>query len=129
MIELFRSIKSFVKIPKTLIDNHFFRFHYKYTALLFASCSILITAKQFFGDPIDCIVDKIDQKVIDSFCWIHSTYTIPKFNNGTVGRDVAHPGVIGPRRDWTSDDVKHHKYYQWVCFVLFLQGEEISLIS
>ena len=39
------------------IDNLVFRLHCKVTALiLFASC-IIVSIGQFFGDPIDCIVD------------------------------------------------------------------------
>jgi len=36
------------------------------------------------------------------------------------GKDVLHPGV-GPSTD-DPEDVIHHKYYQWVCFMLFFQA-------
>ena len=30
------------------------------------------------GDPIDCIVDPdVPQNVMDTYCWIHSTFSIP----------------------------------------------------
>jgi hypothetical protein len=37
---------------------------------------------------------------------------------GEYLREVAHPGV-GPVEP--GEEVVHHKYYQWVVFVLFLQ--------
>jgi innexin len=36
------------------------------------------------------------------------------------GRDFAHPGV--GQEEFGKDTRKHHKYYQWVCFVLFFQA-------
>ena len=32
--------------------------------------------------------------MFDLYCWIHSTYTIPRALSLHVGRDVAHPGVM-----------------------------------
>ena len=36
----------------------------------------------------------IPDDVFDLYCWIHSTYTIPRALSLHVGRDVAHPGVM-----------------------------------
>jgi innexin len=124
MYQLFDAVKKLIKIQKTCIDNLVFWLHYKFTFILFLTSSILITAKQFFGDPISCMVDEIEKDVINNYCWIRATYTIPRLLDGEVGRDVAQPGVgSNPRDGWRSEDVKYHSYYQWVCFMLFLQGE------
>ena len=58
------------------------------------------------------------QDVLNTYCWIHSTYTIPSAFWKRIGFDVAHPGV-----DKTQDPLerRYHKYYQWVCFCLFFQ--------
>ena len=59
-------------------------------------------------------------QMIDTYCWIHSTFTVvihPKAKVGVDGNQ-AHPGV-GPI---TDEDKLEHKYYQWVCFVLFFQA-------
>jgi hypothetical protein len=59
---------------------------------------------------------------MDTYCWIHSTYSIPSRWAGKAGHSIPHPGVA-PLGDLGKDeDVKYHKYYQWVCFVLFLQA-------
>ena len=61
---------------------------------------------------------KIVQDVLNTYCWIHSTYTIPSAFWKRIGFEVAHPGV-----DKTTDPLerRYHKYYQWVCFCLFFQ--------
>ena len=57
--------------------------------------------------------------MLNTYCWIHSTYTIPSAFWKRIGFDVAHPGV-----DKTQDPLerRYHKYYQWVCFTLFFQA-------
>ena len=83
--------------------------------------SILVTQKQYFGDPIDCIVDKIPSGLMDTYCWIHSTYTIPALVGAKVGVEVPHPGIANPNSQSDEYEVKYHKYYQWVTLFLYLQ--------
>lgn len=126
MLTLFSSIKSFLKLNKVCIDNHIFQLHYKVTVGLLMACSIMVTAKQFFGDPISCIVDDIPQKVIDTYCWIQSTFTIPVMWDQPVGEVVPHDGIGNFYNNNPKLPVKkYHKYYQWVVFMLFFQGELI----
>ena len=58
------------------------------------------------------------QDVLNTYCWIHSTYTIPSAFWKRIGIDVAHPGI-----DKTIDpeERRYVRYYQWVCFCLFFQ--------
>ena len=58
---------------------------------------------------------EIPDGVMDTYCWIHSTFTLPKFVDSQVA-----PGV-GPVPVADEDEVVEHKYYQWVCFTLFVQ--------
>ena len=55
--------------------------------------SLLVTSRQYFGDPIDCIVDEIPGPVMDTYCWIHSTFSIPSRWAGEKGVEVPHPGI------------------------------------
>jgi len=51
---------------------------------------------------------------MDTYCWIHSTFSIPSRWAGKQGNQVPHPG-ISPMADLADGtDVKYHKYYQWV---------------
>ena len=63
----------------------------------------------------------IPDDVFDLYCWIHSTYTIPRALSLHVGRDVAHPGVMTSAHD-QEDERRYVTYYQWVGFTLFFQA-------
>lgn len=123
MYDVFGSIRGLLKIDSVSIDNNIFRLHYKATMFLLVAFSLLITQKQYFGDPIDCIVDGIDASIMDTYCWIHSTFTIPGLTGAVVGEQVPHPGIAN--KDTLSNieeyEVKHHKYYQWVTLFIYLQ--------
>jgi cytochrome b subunit of formate dehydrogenase len=120
VVDVFGSLRSIVKLDQVSIDNNVFRLHYKATVIFLVACSLLVTSRQYFGDPIDCIQrDDIPQNVIDTYCWIHSTFTLPHALNKTVGDEVPHPGID----KYTPGEPRvYHRYYQWVCFVLFLQA-------
>lgn len=121
MFDVFGSVKGLLKLDQVCIDNNIFRLHYKATVIVLIAFSLLVTSRQYIGDPIDCIVDEIPLNVMDTYCWIYSTFTIPNRLTGVIGRDVVQPGV-GSHVEG-EDEVKYHKYYQWVCFVLFFQGK------
>ncbi|KAH6929501.1 hypothetical protein HPB50_000877 [Hyalomma asiaticum] len=120
MDQIFGGLKRFVKIDAIVTDNHAFRLHYKVTSALLIAFSILVTSRQYIGDPIDCITkDSVPTRVLDTFCWIHSTFSVKDSWDKKVGTQIPYPGV-----DKYSPGEKrvYHAYYQWVCFVLFLQA-------
>ncbi|XP_014477993.1 PREDICTED: innexin inx2-like [Dinoponera quadriceps] len=119
MFDVFGSVKGLLKLDSVCIDNNVFRLHYKATVITLVAFSLLVTSRQYIGDPIDCIVDEIPLHVMDTYCWIYSTFTIPD-RSGLVGKDMVQPGVSGHIEG--KDEVKYHKYYQWVCFTLFFQA-------
>ena len=61
----------------------------------------------------------IPQNVINTYCYVLTTFTLPRHYASKIGADVVQPGVgnFNP----ASDDVSFKAYYQWVPFVLFLQ--------
>uniref|UniRef100_A0A8D8XI51 Innexin n=1 Tax=Cacopsylla melanoneura TaxID=428564 RepID=A0A8D8XI51_9HEMI len=120
MFDVFGSVKGLLKIDQVCIDNNIFRLHYKATVVILVAFSLLVTSRQYIGDPIDCIVDEIPLNVMDTYCWIYSTFTIPNRLGGRIGQDVIQPGVASHVEG--EDQIKYHKYYQWVCFVLFFQA-------
>lgn len=120
---LVSAVAGFVKvrylIDKAIIDNMVFRAHYRITsAILFASC-IIVTANNLIGDPINCLSDgAIPGHVLNTYCWITYTFTMPQSLAKPVGTHVAHPGVTNDH----YGEKRYHSYYQWVPFVLFFQG-------
>ncbi|KAH7637008.1 innexin inx2 [Dermatophagoides farinae] len=114
------SIRSLIKLDDYSIDNNVFRLHYKATVIFLVAFSLLVTSNQYFGDPIDCIQrDDVPPALLDTYCWIHSTFTLPDALDKKIGVEVPHPGID----KYTPGEKRvYHKYYQWVCFVLFLQA-------
>ncbi|CAK1547439.1 unnamed protein product [Leptosia nina] len=85
--------------------------------------TLLVTSKQFFGDPIHCMTqEKSDdnKEAINNYCWIYGTYTLRSRFTGIEGKHMAYLG-IGPEKGENNEQLKH-TYYQWVCFVLLGQA-------
>lgn len=59
------------------------------------------------------------EKVINTYCWISHTFTLPNKIEG-IGTHVVSPGVSSYVDK--EDEVRYHSYYQWVPFMLFFQG-------
>lgn len=96
MLDILRSLRSLVKISRVHTDGNIFRLHYSLTVIILMAFCIIITTKQYAGEPIDCLrTDGVDKSIINTYCWIHTTYSIPKAFNKKVGIDVS--GVmLGP---------------------------------
>lgn len=88
--------------------------------MILIGCSLVVTSRQYIGDPIDCIVQSIPSHIMDTYCWFHSTYTLTNRLIGLAGRDMVQPGVASDNDN--NDTIKYHTYYQWVCFMLFFQA-------
>lgn len=116
------TFRNLLRFSTVRTDNDVFRLHYRFTGVLLFACSVLVTATQFFGQPILCVThDIVPPRIMNSYCWVEGTITLPRSLNKSVGTEVAAPGV--DQRKITEDDVViEHAYYQWVCFVLFLQA-------
>jgi len=121
MFDVFGELQKFLKFDSFKIDNNIFRLHYKATVLVMACASLLATTGQYIGDPIDCIVDGIPGGMMDTYCWIHSTFSVPARWVGKQGVDMPHPGVSPTADLENGQERKYHKWYQWVAFFLFLE--------
>lgn len=120
MDKLFGDLKKFFKAPKCTIDNFIFRLHYRFSLVILITFSIAVTGVQFIGNPIDCISkDDIPEALLKTFCWISTTFSIKSAWKKEIGKEIPYPGVI---KYTPGEERVYHAYYQWVCFVLFLQG-------
>ncbi|XP_033330436.2 optic ganglion reduced [Megalopta genalis] len=120
MYKLLGDLGQYLKWQEITTDSMVFRLHNHFTAVLLFTCSMVITATQYVGNPINCIVQGLPTHPINTYCWITSTFTMPDAFNRQVGLEVAHPGVANDFGD--VDARKYYTYYQWVCFVLFFQA-------
>ena len=70
-------IKARYKGAKAEIDSPFFKLHYRTTStILFISC-LLVCCNDLIGSTISCINDSVPGNVLNTYCWIMSTFTIP----------------------------------------------------
>ena len=121
MLDIFLRLKTLVKVSHIHIDSSVFRLHWCISSVILLTFSVIITTRQYVGNPIDCIhTNDVPDDVFDLYCWIHSTYTIPRALSLHVGEQVAHPGVITSSVD-EEDERRYVSYYQWVGFTLFFQ--------
>ena len=101
-------IKAYLKKrdPAT-IDNFAFKLHYRVTCVVMLVCMMLVSARQYIGDPISCIADGVPGGTLDLYCWIHSTFSVPsRWGKGSdeygvgaphsAGRSQPHPGIAPP---------------------------------
>ncbi|KAK7079095.1 hypothetical protein SK128_007330 [Halocaridina rubra] len=103
-----------VRYSYTAVDSQVFRLHYRWTTAICFICCALVVAKEYVGDPIECINgDPTYIKQITSYCWISSTYTINSTDD--------HMPFVGPYRK-DLHEKRYHSYYLWVPVVLFIQG-------
>ncbi|XP_039753949.1 innexin inx2-like [Pararge aegeria] len=123
MIDLFMPFRSLLKLGNVCTDNNIFRMHYKLTVIILLVFTLLVSTKQFFGEPIHCMSDSDkdhDKEAMNSYCWIYGTYTLKSSLAGIEGKHIAYRGV-GPDKGIQAEQIKH-TYYQWVCFVLLGQA-------
>lgn len=88
------AVAGFVKvrylIDKAIIDNMIFRCHYRITSAILFFCCIIVTANNLIGEPINCINDgAVPGHVINTYCWITYTFTIPGLHGAPVGTHVS----------------------------------------
>eukprot|EP00092_Neocalanus_flemingeri_P075251 GFUD01093199.1.p1 GENE.GFUD01093199.1~~GFUD01093199.1.p1 ORF type:complete len:449 (+),score=85.56 GFUD01093199.1:92-1348(+) len=135
MQNLFEPLRKLCRQEKVAIDNGVFRLHYKGTVILLILFSAMLTAKQYFGDPIDCLVQGVPASIVNTYCWVHGTFTLRRFDHVKVRSPTAaensyfdkmgHRGIVHPGIE-TSDPTKnqkiYHIFYQWVGFIIFLQA-------
>ncbi|KAI1296847.1 Innexin inx2 [Halotydeus destructor] len=126
VIGLLGGLKFLLKRDQFVSDNVVFQLHYRLTCTILVGCSILVSAYQYFGEPIACLpVDggkDQTQKVMETYCWTHATFSVVKAWSKPIGpfvRDgVVYPGVENSANA-KGDELVYHGYYQWVGFLLF----------
>lgn len=77
MFKLLGGLANYFKYHDIVTDCAVFRMHNTFTCVLLLACSLIITANQFVGNPIQCIVDGVPTHVVNTYCWISSTFTMP----------------------------------------------------
>ena len=118
MLNVFGKLKKYVnyKEKSIVIDSFYSKLFYRITFALILSFIAVLCAQDFTGDKISCLSDQQKfKRAIENFCFVKSPFTIRK--NKTSSKT---PG-IGPYFH-NKVGIIHHKYYQWVYYVLLVQA-------
>ncbi|KAG7209561.1 hypothetical protein KM043_015638 [Ampulex compressa] len=128
MIDIFGAIRSLFKVHRISEDSMIFRLHYRATVALLLTGCLTLACKSISGSPIHCEASgSVDKIVLETFCWLHTTYSMVQAFNKSIGQSVPYPGVSNSKGQGVHGHsyhplVKQHKYYQWVIFFLLLQA-------
>lgn len=75
----------------------------------------------FLDGSISCLIENDNYiSMINSYCWISYTFTLPNKVEKGLGTNIISPGVSSYVDK--KDEIKYHSYYQWVPFMLFFQA-------
>ena len=132
MLSLFASLKDNVpmgakKLQAPHTEGLCNKLHYRVTFVLLLGCSLMVTCLEWVGagKKIACVMEGPDDSwtiplnVINTYCYVMTTFTLPKHWTTKLGIESVQPGVgdYNPK----TDEVHYKAYYQWVSFVLFFQ--------
>jgi hypothetical protein len=102
-------------------DDFADRLNFRYTVAALVVFAILVTSKQYVGEPIDCWApahfSKPHVAYAKDYCWIRNTYYLP------MEEEIPKDG----QPDQVEQDLAKHggheiMYYQWVPIVLLIQA-------
>lgn len=126
MWDFVKGVSSAFKSRKVDIDSTIFKLHYQVTFCLLLIFTMILAANQYVGTPIRCMhhldghSEEHTNEVLDTYCWIHSTYTVTSAFYKRQGVEVPYPGVDASRGG--QKETKVYRFYQWVSFCLLFQA-------
>nr|CAD7403822.1 unnamed protein product [Timema poppensis] len=81
------------------VDSRVSSLHHRATSVLLLTCCVLVCVRQYFGQPIHCVLDvtgdlaAIQEQVLNTYCFVTTTYTVvhdlnrefPAIDRGVTG--------------------------------------------
>ncbi|XP_077532326.1 innexin shaking-B-like [Haemaphysalis longicornis] len=122
MLNLLGNLRKHFNARRVHIDGNVFRLYTSATVAFLLGFCTLLTAREYVGTPIDCHCPTMPAGVVNSFCWVESTFSHRSLFNASYNDSVIYPGTGHRPKGSGSEDRKYHTYYQWVCFLLFAQA-------
>lgn len=119
-MDLLSAVSKQFKTKELDTDNWVFKLSYRWSFGLCLLGSILCAATTYIGTPIICDhKDVPSESLASQFCWLHGSYHIPAiFQKEERFGCFADPE--NHKKDGDAD--RTTAYYQWVVFVLVLNG-------
>lgn len=124
---LIQPLRELLQTKNVDATNLIWKLHSRATVFTLAFFTILLSARSYFGEPIDCIasIASDHRKSMNNFCWVLGTFISrnPKFTFSSW--DVIEIGV--QMGEIPQEDRLYQKYYQWVPFLLAIQAFLFSI--
>ena len=80
-------------------DNVVLWANYRLSVLIHIQFFLVLSFVQLLGDPIDCSIELIDKKIVDSYCWTVGTWTLDYNDVIMDNDDVTTPLQLDPQRN------------------------------
>ncbi|XP_073838007.1 zero population growth [Musca autumnalis] len=137
MYDVVKPLSKYLQFKSVRIYDVIFTLHSKCTVVILLTCTFLLSAKQYFGDPIFCISDMQNINYVNSYCWTMGTFILEYWDKGykqwliesnlnktdpdkiDLGRRIA--AGVGPEEAGETERL-YLRYYQWIIMVLLLQS-------
>ena len=117
-------LSKYLRFKSVRIYDVIFTLHSKCTVVLLLTCSCLLSAKQYFGNPIECMSDLKNPDYVNSFCWTMGTYIL-ECTTGVKNCNKSAYSIaegVGPFIQSANAVPLWLRYYQWIILVLLLQA-------
>ncbi|XP_023349349.1 innexin shaking-B [Eurytemora carolleeae] len=62
MLDIFLRLKTLIKVSHIHIDSSVFRLHWSISSVILLTFSVIITTRQYVGNPIECIHTQVEKK-------------------------------------------------------------------
>uniref|UniRef100_A0A6P4FMA4 Innexin n=1 Tax=Drosophila rhopaloa TaxID=1041015 RepID=A0A6P4FMA4_DRORH len=72
-----KPLSNYLRLKTVRIYDPIFTLHSKCTIVILLTCTFLLSAKQYFGEPILCISSEKHTEYVQSYCWTMGTYILP----------------------------------------------------
>ncbi|EDX02809.1 innexin inx5 isoform X1 [Drosophila yakuba] len=105
MYSAVKPLSKYLQFKSIRIYDAVFTIHSKCTVVILLTCSLLLSARQYFGDPIQCISEEKNIEYIQSYCWTMGTYILKLDNFGEQPLALIHPQHIHQAATSSSSDI------------------------
>lgn len=122
MLDFIRPLQSLLQIKPVNSTDLVWRLHSRVTVYLLLFASLLLSAQQYFGKPIQCVTGggQVTESTMNDFCWIMGTYISKDPNFVLDSTDLVK--ISAKIGNIPEEERSYQKYYQWVVFILALQA-------
>ncbi|BFG01312.1 innexin inx5 [Drosophila madeirensis] len=138
MYSAVKPLSKYLQFKSIRIYDAVFTIHSKCTFVMLITCSLLLSARQYFGDPIQCLSDEKNIEYVRSYCWTMGTYILKLPNaTGSHGQPKVRPSNASAQwhakhpksRSDLRSLVDHDEAYARAAFIAEGVGPELPGVS